>query len=65
MSSIGVRDGKDSRVLSSVQPLSRVQLFAILWTAGRQASLSFTVSQSLLKLMSIESAMPTQDKDFR
>ena len=29
------------------------------WTAARQASLSFTVSQSLLKLMSVESVMPS------
>ena len=41
---------------SSVQLLSRVQLFV---TAARQASLSFTFSQSLFKLMSIESVMPT------
>ena len=39
--------------------LSHVQLFAILWTAPCQASLSFTISQSLLKLMSVESAMPS------
>ena len=39
--------------------LSCVWIFATLWTAARQASLSFTVSQSLLKLMSIESMMPT------
>ena len=38
-----------------VQPLSCVQLFATPWTAGHQASLSFTISLSLLKLMSIES----------
>ena len=37
--------------------LSRVQLFVTLWTAACQAPLSFTVSQSLLKLMSIESVM--------
>ena len=37
--------------------LSRVQLFATAWTAARQASLSFTISQSLLKLMSIESVI--------
>ena len=43
---------------SSVQLLSRVQLFAPPWTAARQASLSFTKSQSLLKLMSMESVMP-------
>ena len=44
---------------SSVQSLSRVQLFAILWTVARQASLSITNSQSLLKLMTIESVMPS------
>ena len=43
---------------SSVQSLSHVQLFATPWTAARQASLSITNSQSLLKLMSIESVMP-------
>ena len=37
---------------------SHVWLFMTLWTAARQASLSFTISQSLLKLMSIESVMP-------
>ena len=42
-----------------VQSLSRIQLFAPPWTAARQASLSFTISQSLLKLMSIESVMPS------
>ena len=40
---------------SSVQSLSLLQLFATLWTAAQQASLSFTISQNLLKLMSIES----------
>ena len=44
---------------SSVQSLSRVRLFATPWTAARQASLSITNSQSLHKLMSIESVMPT------
>ena len=44
---------------SSVQSLSRVQLFAAPWTAAHQASLSITNSQSLLKLMSIESVMPS------
>ena len=43
----------------SVQLLSRVQLFATPWTAARQASLSITNSQSSLKLMSIESVMPS------
>ena len=40
-----------------VQSLSHVQLFATPWTAALQASLCFTTSQSLLKLMSIESPM--------
>ena len=44
---------------SSVQSLSRVQFFATPWTAARQASLSITNSQSLPKLMSIESVMPS------
>ena len=44
---------------SSVQLLSRVQLFVTPWTAARQASLSVTNSQSLLKLISIESVMPS------
>ena len=43
----------------SVQLLSRVQLFAPPWTAARQASLSITNSRSLLKLMSIQSVMPS------
>ena len=45
--------------VSSVQSLSRVRLFATPWTAARQASLSITNSQSLLKLMSTESVMPS------
>ena len=44
-------------VLSSVQSLSRVRLFAISWTAVHRASLSITNSRSLLKLMSIELVM--------
>ena len=44
---------------SSVQSLSHVRLFATPWTAARHASLSITNSQSLLKLMSIESVMPS------
>ena len=43
--------------LSSVQSLSHVQLFVTSWTAADRASLSITNSQSLLKLMSIESVM--------
>ena len=42
-----------------VQSLSCVQLFATPWTAACQASLSFTISRSLLKLMSIESVIPS------
>ena len=42
-----------------VQLHSHVQLFAIPRTAARQASLSFTISQSLIRLMSIESVMPS------
>ena len=44
-------------VSQSVQSLSCVRLFAMPWTAARQASLSITNSQSLPKLMSIESVM--------
>ena len=44
---------------SSVQSLSHVQLFATPWTAACQASLSITNCRSLLKLMSIESVMPS------
>ena len=44
---------------SSVQSFSRVQLFATPWIAAHQALLSITNSQSLLKLMSIESMMPS------
>ena len=45
--------------VSSVQSLSRVQLFATPWTAARQVSLSIASCHSLLKLMSIESVMPS------
>ena len=44
---------------SSVQLLSRVQLFATPWTEAHQASLSITNSRTLLKLMSIASVMPS------
>ena len=46
-------------LIISVQSLSCVQLFATPWTAACQASLSITNSRSLLKLMSIRSAMPS------
>ena len=52
-------DLKSIACISSVQSLSRVRLFGTPWTAARQASLSITNSQGLLKLMSIESVMPS------
>ena len=48
-----------SVLFSSFQSFSHVQFFATPWTAACQASLSITNSQSLLKLMSIESVMPS------
>ena len=48
----------ESMLSTSVQLLSRVWLFAIPWTAAHQASLSITNSQSLPKLVSVESVMP-------
>ena len=50
-----------SSTSQSIQSLSRVQLFASPWTAARQASLFITNSQSLLKLMSIEQMMPSNN----
>ena len=50
--------------LSSVLLLSHVWLFATPWIAARQASLSITSSGSLLKLMSIESVMPSSHLVF-
>ena len=49
----------ENKISQSVQLLSHVQLFAIPWTAADQASLSIINPQSLLKLMSIESVMPS------
>ena len=49
---------------SSVQSLSYVRLFVTPWTASRQASLSITNSWSLLKLMPIESVMPSNHLIF-
>ena len=51
--------GKPAIDICSVQLLSCVQLFAIPWTAAHQAFLSITNTQSLLKLMSIKSVMPS------
>ena len=53
------RPNKTFYQFSSVQSLSCVQLFAIPWIAARQASLSITNSRSSLKLISIESVMPS------
>ena len=56
---LNVMPSKSIHISVVVQPLSCVWLFATPWTAARQASLSFTISRSLLKLMSIELAMPS------
>ena len=50
--------------MSSVQSLSRVYIFATPWILAHQDSLSITNSQSLLKLMSIESVMPSNHLVF-
>ena len=59
----GINKGKETEgkreVFAVVQSLSHVRLFMTPWTTAHQASLSFTISQSLLKLMSIESVMPS------
>ena len=47
-----------------VQSFSLVRLFVTPWTAARQASLSFTIFQSLLKLVSIESLMPSNHRNL-
>ena len=51
--------GKTTTPFCSVQLLSRVQVFATLWIAALQASLSITNSRSSLKLVSIKSVMPS------
>ena len=51
-------------VISSVQSLSRVRIFANPWTAAHQDSLSITNSRSLLKLVSIELVMPSNHLIF-
>ena len=53
-----------SNVVVVVELLSHVWLFVTPWTAAQQVSLSFTISQSLLKLMSIESVMPSNHLIF-
>ena len=59
-SSVIVSIFKVFQSFSSAQLLSRVWLFATLWTAEWEASLSITNSRSLLKLMSIESVIPSR-----
>ena len=53
---VGVRI---ATLLFIVQLLNHVQLFAVTWSAACQVSISFTISWSLLKLMSVESVMPS------
>ena len=55
----GTADKEQWVVLSSVQPLSCILLFATPWTAAHQGSLSITNSRIVLKLLSIESVMPS------
>ena len=50
---------EDNMKIFVVQSLSHIWLFVAPWTAAHQASLSFTISQSLFKLMSIEPMMPS------
>ena len=57
--SVSPRDPPLLRVASIQQSLSHVRLFVTPWTAARQASLSITNSWSILKLMSVESVMPS------
>ena len=59
LKSLQPQDCPHSLHLSSVQSLSRVWLFVTAWTAARQAFLSITSSQSLLKLMYVELVMPS------
>ena len=54
----GKKDGCFPCLFVVVQPVSCLRLFATPWTAAHQASLSFTISQTLLKFMSIELMMP-------
>ena len=49
----------ETHTVVAAQSLSHVRLFATPWTAARQASLSITISRSLLRLKSVESVMPS------
>ena len=55
---------RNFNVLVVVQSLSRVRLFVTPWAAAHQASLSFTISLSLLKLMSIDAIQPSHPLSF-
>ena len=59
-----VKTSSTPQFSSSDQLLSHVQIFVTQWTAACQASLSITNSQSLLKLMSIESVLPSNHLSF-
>ena len=52
------------KIVAAIHSLSHVQFSMTPWAAACQASLSFTISQSLLKLMSIESVMPSNHLIF-
>ena len=54
----GITSMKTVIIFVVVQSLSHVRLFATPWTTAHQATLSFTIFRSLLKLMSTESLMP-------
>ena len=56
---IPVNQEDEKLVVVVVQSLSRVLLFVTTWTVARQTSLFFIISQSLLKLMSIELMIPS------
>ena len=55
----GVPRSANNTHLFVVQLLNHLRLFATPWSAACQASLSFTISRSLLKLMSVKSVMPS------
>ena len=54
LTSLNIKSSKSIHIVIVVQLLSHIQLFVTPWTAVCQTSLSLTISQSLLKLMSIE-----------
>ena len=64
LQSMGWQRAGHDWVAEQQQSLSRVHLFATPWTAARQVPLSFTVSRSLLRFISIESVMPSNHLIF-